>query len=323
MQRPVSMVHVRAPGKINLALCVGAVRPDGYHDLATVFQAVSVFEEVHAHTAREFSVEFTGPIDTSMLTGDDTLVHRAARLVAAELTAQQRSQFGVAGDALPGIRIVVEKHVPIAGGMGGGSADAAATLLACNVIWDAGLEKERLLELAAMLGADVPFSMLGGTALGLDRGDQLTPVLTAGELAWVLVPSTFGLSTPAVYAELDRLRSTGEVPNPIEAVVAPDLFAALRGGKPESLVNALTNDLEAAAFSLSPELQKLASSLAERPEVLRCMVSGSGPTLAILTQAGSDAVRLAEELRSAGLPAVAAHGPVSGAHFVHDTPADQ
>lgn len=309
---PVSMVHVRAPGKVNVALSVGPKADDGYHELATVFQAVSLYEEVYAHAAREFSVEFTGPIDTSGLTSDDTLVHRAAQLVAAEL-----------GGEFPGIRIVVEKHVPIAGGMGGGSADAAATLLACDAIWGVGLSKERLWELAAKLGADVPFALQGGTSLGVGRGDVLSPVLTTGEFGWVLVPSESGLSTPAVYGELDRMRAEGLVPNPESPGVNPEVFAALREGNPSRLCVLLHNDLQAAAYSLAPEREQLARWIADRPNSGVSMISGSGPTIAVLTESRMYAAELARDIRAGGHRAIAVHGPVPGAHFVHDTPADE
>lgn len=312
-------MHVRAPGKVNLALSVGPRREDGYHDLATVFMAVSLSEELHAHSAAEFSVGYTGPIDTSALTGDDTLVHRAARMIADELTPARRAELGV--DDLPGLRIVVEKHVPIAGGMGGGSADAAAALLACDKAWNTGLSKERLWELGAQLGADVPFALQGGVALGTGRGDVLTPVLSSGEFAWVLVPSDGGLSTPAVYAELDRLRAAGLQLEPSAPGVDASIASALRDGNPRALVEALHNDMEAAAFSLAPELERRAARLSAHPLALRVVVSGSGPTLAVLTESRSAAEALAASLERDGQVAFVAIGPVAGAHFVHDTPA--
>lgn len=317
------MVHVRAPGKINLALSVGPKGADGYHELATVFQAVSLYEEVYAHAAREFSVEFTGPIDTSGLTGDDTLVHRAARLVAAELSDEQRERLGLAVGQQPGIRIVVEKHVPIAGGMGGGSADAAATLLACDAVWGTNLSRARLGELAAQLGADVPFALTGGTALGVGRGDVLSPVLTSGEFAWVLVPDAGGLSTPAVYAELDRLREEGIEPTPTEPQVEADLFTALRQGSVGRLMVLLENDLQAAAFSLNPKLRDTANWIANRANSGCNIVSGSGPTIAVLTEDRGCSFGLARDIRAGGHQAIAVQGPVPGAHFVHDTPADE
>ena len=316
------MVHVRAPGKVNLALSVGPNGEDGYHDVATVFLAVSLSEDIFAHSAHEFSVGYTGSIDTSGLVGDDTLVHRAARLVAAELTPAQRERLGVAPGDVPGIRIVVEKNVPIAGGMGGGSADAAAALLACDAIWDVGLSKERMWALGAQLGADVPFALQGGAALGTGRGDQLAPVLVSGAFHWVLVPNPSGLSTPAVYAELDRLRADGVVEEPNRPGVEAELLSAVRDGDPHRLAAAMVNDMEAAAFACSPELEADVAAMREHPLALRVMVSGSGPTLAVLTESAAAATELAADLESHGRRALVASGPAAGAHVVRDTPAD-
>ncbi|HLP22531.1 MAG TPA: 4-(cytidine 5'-diphospho)-2-C-methyl-D-erythritol kinase [Microbacteriaceae bacterium] len=315
-------VRVRAPGKINVALSVGPLREDGYHDLATVFLAVSLYEEVAAWPARGFTVTYGGSVDTSMLTGDDTLVHRAARLVAAELSAEQRAVWGIGEGGVPGVHIAVEKHVPIAGGMGGGSADAAATLLACNALWNVGLGKERLWELAATLGADVPFALQGGTALGLGRGDELTPVLAGGTFHWVLVPNETGLSTPAVYRELDRLRAEHVVPNPDRAAVAPEVMTALRSGSASGLRDALHNDLQAAAFSLAPELETRVRQFNLHRDAMVTLVSGSGPTLAILAPDQIAARMLVADLRAQGLGAIEVVGPVHGAHFVHEPDED-
>ena len=305
-------VHVRAPGKINLALSVGAPGHDGYHELATVFQAVSLFEEIRATPSDRISVTFTGSVDTSELGGtEDTLVHRAARLMAAELSDADRERLRLRPGHTPGAHVEVTKNVPIAGGMGGGSADAAATLLACDALWGMNRSKERLLELAAQLGADVPFALLGGTQLGTGRGDKLTPVLTAGEFHWVLVVAPFGLSTPAVYRRLDELRP--EAPAPI---VAPDVLAALRSGSASELGAAMHNDLAEAALDLAPALQGVVADAAEQES--RWLVSGSGPTVAFLCDDQPGAARLTEHLLARGHNALRVHGPVPGARFVPD-----
>src|SRR5215207_7440921 len=188
-------VHVRAPGKINLFMRVGSVQSDGYHDVATAYQAVSLYEDVRAWPDDEFSVTFGGSIDTSALPVDGSnLAIKAAKLLAR--TA------GVPG----GVHLEIDKNVPIAGGMGGGSADAAATLVACDALWGTALPKEELHSLAASLGADVPFALSGGTAIGTGRGDRLSPALATGSFHWVLAVAEFGLSTPGVYRELDRRR---------------------------------------------------------------------------------------------------------------------
>jgi len=189
------VVHARAPGKINVSLTVGALQEDGYHDVATAYQAVSLYEDVYATRSDGFSVEFGGSIDTSHLTtGADNLAVRAARLLARST--------GYRG----GVHLRIEKDVPIAGGMGGGSADAAATLLACDTLWGTERTRDQLLALGAELGADVPFALAGGTAIGTGRGDRLSPALAKGTFQWVLAIAEFGVSTPDVYGELDRHR---------------------------------------------------------------------------------------------------------------------
>ncbi len=189
------VVHARAPGKINVSLTVGALQEDGYHDVATAYQAVGLYEDVWATKADGFSVEFGGSIDTSHLTtGADNLAVRAARLLARST--------GYRG----GVHLRIEKNVPIAGGMGGGSADAAATLLACDTLWGTERTRDQLLALGAELGADVPFALAGGTAIGTGRGDRLSPALAKGTFQWVLAIAEFGVSTPDVYGELDKHR---------------------------------------------------------------------------------------------------------------------
>src|SRR6478736_4778513 len=178
-------VHVRAPGKINVFMRVGDVQPDGYHDVATAYQAVSLYEDVRAWPDDEFSVAFGGSIDTSgLVTDGSNLAIRAAKLLARAT--------GVAG----GVRLEIDKHVPIAGGMGGGSADAAATLVACDALWGTDIGREELLALAARLGADVPFALVGGTAIGTGRGDRLSPALATGQFHWILALPEGELSTP-------------------------------------------------------------------------------------------------------------------------------
>ena len=222
-------VHVRAPGKVNLFLRVGDVQSDGYHDVATAYQAVSLYEDVRAWPDDEFSVVFNGSIDTSGLPADaSNLAIRAAKLLAR--TA------GVPG----GVHLEIDKHVPIAGGMGGGSADAAATLVACDAMWGTTLSKEELHALAAKLGADVPFALTGGTAIGTGRGDRLSPALATGSFHWVLAVAEFGLSTPGVYRELDRRRGEGLRLASVDTTPTVDasVLQALRAGDPRLLADA-------------------------------------------------------------------------------------
>ncbi|MFJ4296160.1 4-(cytidine 5'-diphospho)-2-C-methyl-D-erythritol kinase [Curtobacterium sp. SP.BCp] len=301
-------VRTRAPGKINVFLSVGALQDDGYHDVATAYQAVSLYEDVIAEPADDFSVSFTGPIDTTAVPTDESnLAIRAARLVA--------DASGHRG----GVRLTIEKHVPVAGGMGGGSADAAATLLAVDTLWGTALGRDELLRLAAQLGADVPFAFAGGTAVGTGRGDELSPALAKGEFRWVLALSDSGLSTPAVYRALDehRERYRADIaPAPTTPVVEANVLQALRAGDPDLLADCLHNDLQAPAMRLQPSLAETLE-IGEKAGALAGLVSGSGPTVAFLVADRDAALEVQVELSAAGLVAVRAAGPVHGARVVH------
>jgi 4-diphosphocytidyl-2-C-methyl-D-erythritol kinase len=301
-------VRTRAPGKINVFLSVGALQDDGYHDVATAYQAVSLYEDVTAEAADDFSVTFTGPIDTSTVPVDESnLAIRAARLVA--------DAAGHRG----GVRLTIDKQVPVAGGMGGGSADAAATLLAVDTLWGTALGREELLRLAAQLGADVPFAFAGGTAVGTGRGDELSPALAKGEFHWVLALSDDGLSTPAVYRALDehRERYRADIsPAPSHPVVEANVLQALRAGDPDLLADCVHNDLQAPAMRLQPRLAATLE-LGEKSGALAGLVSGSGPTVAFLVGDRDAALELQVELSAAGLVALRATGPVHGARVMH------
>lgn len=300
-------VTVRAPGKINVFFRVGALQPDGYHDVASLYQAVSLFEEVTAEPADELTVRFSGPIDCSGLAVDDSnLCLRAARLLAAET--------GHAG----GAALTVLKRVPIAGGMGGGSADAAATLLACDELWGTGLGRVGLLPLAAQLGADVPFALEGGTAVGTGRGDQLSRALAKGEFHWVLALAEGGLSTPEVYAALDRHRAQhqGQLPSaPATVQVEPAVLQAVRAGDHVALAEAMHNDLQAAALRLAPGLADVLE-LGESHGALSGIVSGSGPTCAFLVPNSLTAAELQSAFARAGIRALAVTGPAQGTRVI-------
>ncbi|TFV99648.1 4-(cytidine 5'-diphospho)-2-C-methyl-D-erythritol kinase [Orlajensenia leifsoniae] len=303
------VAHARAPGKINVFFKVGARQDDGYHDVASAYQAVSLFEDVRAYPADDFSVSFTGSVDTSGLATDGSnLAIKAARLLARKT--------GFRG----GARLEVEKHVPIAGGMGGGSADAAATLLACDALWGTELTRDELITLGAKLGADVPFALLGGTAIGTGRGDQLSPALAKGTFHWVLAIAEFGMSTPAVYEELDRHRTRNArdiQPAETAPTVDAEVLQALRAGDARMLANALSNDLQAAALHLAPGLGHILE-LGEENGALAGIVSGSGPTVAFLAQDADSALELQVALSAARLTAVRATAPVHGARLLHD-----
>lgn len=308
MIKPASRaVHAKAPGKINVFLKVGTLSPDGYHDVAIAYQAVSLYEEVRVIDADDFSVEVGGTVELSRVPTDGAnIAIKAARLLAAR-TGYPR-----------GAHIELAKHVPVTGGMGGGSADAAATLLACDALWGTELPREEMLDLARKLGADVPFAFTGGTAIGTGRGDELSPALAQGTFHWVLALADFGLSTPAVYRELDehRERHAQDIfPADPRPTVDNDVLQALRAGDPHMLANAMHNDLQAPALHLEPSLADVLE-LGEQNGALAGIVSGSGPTVAFLAADVDSALELQVALSASRLNVVRANGPVHGARVV-------
>ena len=268
-------VRVRVPAKVNLYLSVGANRPDGYHELTTVFQAVSVYDDVVARGGDGVQLRVSGDDAHAVPVDETNLAWQAAELLA------RHAQMA------PNVSLELHKSIPVAGGMAGGSADAAATLLACAQLWHTGTSKSELAALAAELGSDVAFPLTGGTALGTGRGEALTPVLATGEYHWVFAVADFGTSAAAAYRELDRLRAAGQVPS---SAAAPDeVLDALRSGDCGRLADALSNDLQAAVLSLHPDLRDVLDAGAELG-ALAGIVSGSGPTCAFLC-AHADAAR--------------------------------
>ncbi|WP_072312938.1 4-(cytidine 5'-diphospho)-2-C-methyl-D-erythritol kinase [Agrococcus sp. Marseille-P2731] len=300
-------VRAKAPGKINVHLGVGALQDDGYHDVATAYQAVSLYEFVEASEASDFSVRFSGPIPHRQLsTGADNLAIRAAMALARR------------GRVSGGVALSIEKHVPIAGGMGGGSADAAATLVACDELWGLHLGREALHEIARELGADVPFALAGGTAIGTGRGDQLSPALAKGQFHWVLAYAEAGLSTPDVYRALDEhraLHAADIAPAHDVPTVDARVLQALRAGDAGLLAEALQNDLQAPALRLMPRLAGTLE-LGERSGALAGIVSGSGPTVAFLCDGLESAIELQISLSTAKVLAVKVTGPVAGARLI-------
>jgi len=299
-------VTARVPAKINLELLVGAPRPDGFHHLATVFQAVGLYDDVTVELAEEWGISIHGPYADLVPVDDSNLAMRAARLLARK-----------AGIDIP-VHITVDKDIPVAAGMAGGSADAAGALLACDALWGVWSPRTVLEDLAAKLGSDVPFALMGGTAMGSGRGDQLLPVLGRGRYTWVFVLSEFGLSTPTVYAECDRLRSNRRVPEPTASAA---MMTALRSGDATSLGVALNNDLQPAAISLEPRLEEVLRTGMDNG-ALGGIVSGSGPTVAFLVSDIERSLDLAVALTASGVaPAVKrAVGPVRGAHIITAVP---
>ena len=295
---------VEVPAKVNLALCVGPRRADGYHELATLFQAVSLYDEV-ALSARDdgqIRLAMTGEGSETLACDQTNLAMRAALLMRERAEAPP----GLGAD------IRIDKHVPMAGGMAGGSADAAAVLVGCNALWGLGLSPDQLAALGAELGSDVSFLVYGGNALGTGRGEKLAPQPAGGPLEWVFATAPRGLSTPLVYRTFDDMAAQGRIRPNVE--LPDEALRDLCSGEAQRVAPWLRNDLQAAALELYPELA--ATLEAGRPAgALAAIVSGSGPTCAFLATDAAAADRLAEQLP--GLSSEVrdvrrAHGPVPG-----------
>lgn len=299
-----SYVVTRAPGKINLQLSVGPLQADGYHPVATVFQAVSLFDDVKISVANhdEIKLSANGKVSELLPLNQNNLAYKAAELM--------RSKFEITD----GLDISLSKEIPIAGGMAGGSADAGATIVGIDTLFGLGLTRSEMESLGSQLGADIPFTISGGTAIGTGRGDQITPVLSRGSYNWVLALSSSGLSTPAVYGECDRLREGLQVAPPH---ISDALMHALSAGDAIALGKALSNDLQPAACSLKPAL-RLILDVGIDYGALGGLVSGSGPTVAFLAENEDHALDLVVALTSSGVVGnvVRAAGPVPGARVI-------
>jgi 4-diphosphocytidyl-2-C-methyl-D-erythritol kinase len=298
----VSPVTVRVPAKVNLQLSVGGPRPDGYHELATVFHAVGLYDDVTALPGDGLTVSVEGEGADQVPLDADNLAVRAAEVLAEHVGIE------------PKAHLHVHKGIPVAAGMAGGSADAAGALLALDHLWHTGLDRDELQQLAAQLGSDVPFALVGHTAVGLGRGERLTPALARGRFHWVFAIAAEGLSTPAVYLELDRLRAGSVLPEPR---VSDALMAALRAGDPVALGRAMSNDMQRAAVSLRPQLT-MTLDVGEEYGALAAVVSGSGPTCAFLARDEDHALDLTVALAGSGTCRTVrqAMGPVAGARVV-------
>lgn len=300
-------VLVRTPAKVNLHLGVGAVRPDGFHELVNVFQAVSLTDELTARTPDDGGVTLS--VSGEHIKG----VPQDRRNLAVRAAYALAEQAGVPAD----VELQLRKQIPVAGGMAGGSADAAAALVACDALWGTRASREDLIKLGATLGADVPFALVGGTAVGRGVGEQLTPALVRGEFHWVFAVAATGLSTVKVYGEFDRMRNGTGPSHPPE----PDeLMAALAAGDEVALGRVLHNDLQPAAVSLRPALRRTLAAGRELGAI-GVLVSGSGPTCAFLAHSADHAVDLAVELASRGVCRLVrrARGPVPGARVIEAT----
>ena len=298
-------VTVKVPAKVNLQLSVGPRESDGYHNLVTVFQAVSIFDEVTLTKSQE------GSGVTIAVTGDQT---HGVPEDGSNLAVKAVELFAKKFNFIADVHIEVKKSIPVAGGMAGGSADAAATLVGLDALFKLEATREELLAMGAELGSDVPFMISGGTAIGTGRGDQLTAALSRGTYHWVFALSTVGLSTPAVYSECDRMRAEREIADP---KVSDALMQALLTADPVAVGQSLVNDLQLAACSLRPALS-LILEVGRDYGALGAIVSGSGPTVAFLVGDEEAGLDLAVALTASGVVGSVARatGPVPGVRII-------
>ncbi len=298
-------VVVRVPGKVNLQLSVGPLEPDGYHEVTTVFQAISIYDDVtvkFAEPGSGISLTVVGPTAQGVPLDSSNLAYRAAQLMIDR------------HDLDSDISIHIKKEIPVAGGMAGGSADAAAVMVAFDALYELGLSRDGMEKIGAELGSDVPFSITGGIAIGRGHGDHLTPVLARGSYHWVLAMAPQGLSTQSVYQECDRLRTGLDISRP---QVSDQILHALRAGDAANVGKSLANDLQAAACSLRPAL-RLVLDVGIDYGALGGIVSGSGPTVAFLVEDEERALDLTVALSASGVVAgvIRATGPTHGARVI-------
>lgn len=295
-------ITVRAAAKINLQLGVGPLRADGFHPLATVYQAIGLYDDVTVESADEWSLAVNAhdTLDISGVPTDDSnIAFKAARALTRHHGIERCAS------------ILIDKTIPVAGGLAGGSANAAATLVALDRLWNLNTSDGDLLALAASLGSDVPFALIGGTAIGVGRGELVEPVPDSGSWWWVVAESEVGLSTPRVYAEFDAL-----VPDAAEPVIDAELLAALAAGDVEALASRLSNHLQAPALHLRPDLREVLD-VGDGHGAVRSLISGSGPTCLFLCADHASALSVRQGLHSEGIERVqVAPGPVAGAHVV-------
>lgn len=290
-------VTVQVPAKVNVSLAVGPSGDDGFHGLMTIFQAVSLYDLVTVQEAPADQISVSGLHADRVPLDDSNLAMRAIELLRQSTPLRSA------------VKIHIQKHIPVAGGMAGGSADAAGALVAANVLWSLGLSNAQLHEHACALGSDVPFALMGHTALGLGRGVDLTPVLTRSKFHWVFATFATGVSTPEVFATFD------ERCHPSSLQVPQEALAALASGDPYRLGQRLRNDLEAATFALAPYVQD-AKAVANEAESLGVIVSGSGPTVAALAASNEHALKISRSLEQVADATFIAYGPVAGAREV-------
>ena len=298
-------VTARVPAKVNLQLSVGPLGADGFHEVTTVFQAISLFDDVTVATAEKgdgIKISITGQTSGGVPADNSNLAVKAAQLMIKNY------------DLPEDLVIKLKKEIPVAGGMAGGSADAAGVIVGLDSLFELGLSRDVMESVGSKIGSDVPFSICGGVAIGTGRGDQITPALAKGSYNWVLALSGQGLATPSVYQECDRLREGLSIAPP---VVSEPLMQALRAGDAKALGKALTNELQPAACSLRPAL-RLVLDVGVDYGALGGIVSGSGPTVAFLVSDDDHAMDLTVALSSSGVVSsvVRASGPTNGAQII-------
>lgn len=298
-------VVVRVPGKVNLQLSVGPLEADGYHEVTTVFQAISIYDDVtlrFAEPGSGITLQVAGSTAHGVPVDSTNLAYRAAQI----MIDRHDLDFDIS--------IHIKKEIPVAGGMAGGSADAAAVIVAFDALYELGLSRDGMEKIGAELGSDVPFAITGGIAIGRGRGDNLTPVLARGSYNWVLAMASQGLSTQSVYNECDRLRTGLDITRP---QVGDAILQALRAGDASTLGRSLSNDLQSAACSLRPAL-RLVLDVGFDYGALGAVVSGSGPTVAFLVQDEERALDLTVALSASGVVAgvIRATGPTHGARVI-------
>lgn len=320
-----SIWRATAHSKVNLHLGVGDAREDGYHELVTVFQGLNIADDVTLRVQDTYVAEIAEVVQSCraeaagqrMLDVPEDRRNLAWRAVEAVAAAYAQKH---AGADFPVVDIHMNKRIPAAGGMAGGSADAAASLVLADRIYAqhlqvAELGMSTLTQLAAGLGADVPFMLHGNTMLGTGRGDELTSLMARGNYHWVMALSNKGLSTPEVFHKLDELRAKEELHAHLDIT---EVSQALLSGDPHRLAGTLHNDLQPAALSLRPDL-RTALLAGERAGALAGIVSGSGPTIALLCADEEHALEVSGELVGLhGVRVVHTSGPAPGVEVVGD-----
>lgn len=299
-------VTVTSPAKVNLSLSVGPLRADGYHDIATVFHALSLHDTVTVSESDEPGISIDMRVLGVVPVDQDNLAMRAVRALAHHVNR-------------PGnVHVNIIKRIPVAAGLAGGSADAAGALVACNELWQTGLSMSELTDMAATLGSDVAFALRGGTMVGTGRGERLAPVLAAtfAPLNWVIAASGTGLSTPEVYRTLDEIREQSGI-DADEPEVSIEMMLALRSGVVDDIAAALENDLQKAALKMRPSLARTLQAGIDAGAV-GAIVSGSGPSCVFLARDADHSVDLAVELSASGTcdTILRATGPAAGVQLV-------